>query len=128
MVSKERLIDAFGELIYALAFADGVVDQKEIQTLHDILENHPWASGIEWSFQYEAEHKSSVAAAYEKALQTFKEYGPAPEYKYLLEILEAVAMASKGKHQKEEKIIQDFQNELVEQFLKDLELHRLKNW
>ena len=128
MISKERLIDAFGELIYAVAFADGVVDKKETRALHKILEDHPWASGIEWSFRYEASQHSAVAESYQKALQTFKDYGPAPEYRYLIEILEAVAAASAGKHPNEEKLIQDFQHDLVAQFQKDLELHQLKNW
>ena len=127
MVSKERLIDAFGELIYAVAFADGVVDEKERQALREILENHPWAREIQWSFRYEVRQGSTVEETYQKALQTFKDYGPAPEYRHLIEILEAVAQSSAGMHRNEARIIKQFQADLIAQFQKDLALYNLKN-
>ena len=37
MVSRTRLNDAFGELIYAIAIADGIVDPEEKEVLHKVL-------------------------------------------------------------------------------------------
>lgn len=128
MAEKDRLIDAFGELIYALAIADGAVQEVEILTLEKILRGHPWAGGIKWSFNYEHQKNHSLQEAYAKAIDTFKEHGPAPEYEYLLEILDAIARAFEGTTPEESQVMQQFKNDLRQQFLKDLEEHNLKTW
>lgn len=121
MVTKVELYDAFGELIYALAKADGVIQGEEITALENIVKGHPWASEITWSFNYEKKKGKTLAEAYEKALEICKEYGPSPDYPFLFEILDKVAAAAEGVHDDEERIIRDFKRNLLEKFHEDAE-------
>lgn len=120
-VSKEKLYDAFGELIYAVAKADGSIQDEELVKLHEILNGHPWAKEIKWSFEYENKKDHSVELAFKMAVDICKENGPDPEYKYLIEVLNEVAKSSNGIDANEEKIIQGFIQELQDRFLKDFE-------
>ena len=121
MVSKTRLIDAFGELIYAVAIADGMVQTEEIKTLEELLKGHPWASEIQWSFDYELKNKNELKDSYQKALNTLKENGPFEDYTYLVEVIEKIAASSKGIDNDEKSIITDFQTSLREHFLEFLD-------
>ncbi len=125
MVSKEKLYDAFGELIYAVAKADGLIQVEEKLMLEKILAEHPWASQIHWSFDYESKKDMDPEESYKKALDIFKEYGPDPDYVYLLEILEKVAAASDGIDADEQKVIDSFQSDLYKRFVQDAEKN---NW
>ena len=115
--SQERLHDALGELIYAVAKADGVVQASEKKKLRKMLQEHPWASEIQWSFDYEQSHKSTLEEAYEKALDTCKAYGPTEECADLFDILYQVASASNGLDSKEAKLIVQFKLELKAHFM-----------
>jgi uncharacterized tellurite resistance protein B-like protein len=121
MISKTRLTDAFGELIYAVAIADGMVQPEEIKTLEKLLKGHPWASEIKWSFDYEVKNKNALKETYEKALGTLKEHGPFEDYTYLVEVIEKIAAASDGVDQSENRIISEFQTSLREHFLEFLD-------
>ena len=121
MVTKVELYDAFGELIYALAKADGIIQGEEITALENIVQGHPWASEITWSFNYEKKKDKSLSEAYEKALMICQEYGPSPDYPFLFEVLDKIAAAAEGVHDNEEKIIKDFKRELLEKFRNDAE-------
>lgn len=121
MVSKTRLYDAFGELIYAVALADGMIQQEEIATLEKVLAEHPWGKEIRWSFNYEIKKENQLMETYNKALETLKENGPHPDYAYLIEVLEAVAAASDGFQKKEGQIISNLQKSLKSHFLQYLD-------
>ncbi|MCU0447826.1 MAG: TerB family tellurite resistance protein [Microscillaceae bacterium] len=125
MVTREKFLDAFGELIYALALADGLIQPEEISALQHILQKYDWANAVEWSFQYEKNRQQPLEKVYANALETFREYGPAPEYQDLIEVLEAVAQASAGIDSHEQKIIAGFQTDLKAKFIQDLENGRL---
>lgn len=115
--SKEKLYDALGELIYAVAKADGLVQPSETKKLRELLLAHPWSREIQWSFDYEKRQKVTVEEAYEKALETCKNYGPTEEYAFLFEVLRAVAQASQGIDARERAVIRRFKRELREHFL-----------
>ena len=121
MVSKTRLIDAFGELIYAVAIADGMIQPEEIKSLEKMLKGHPWASEIQWSFNYEMKNKNSLKDSYQKALETLKENGPFRDYHYLVEIIEKIAEASGGTDKSEKIVIDGFQKSLRDHFLEFLD-------
>ncbi|EAY26163.1 TerB family tellurite resistance protein [Microscilla marina] len=125
MVNKEQLYDAFGELIYAVAKADGLIQAEEQRMLENILTAHPWASQIRWSFDYESKKGMNPEDSYKKALDIFKEHGPDPDYVYLLDVLEKVAEASDGIDANEQKVIDSFQSDLYKRFVKDAEEN---NW
>ena len=115
--SKDKLYDAIGELIYALAMADGRVQEDEINKLKELLIAHPHAQEIQWSFNYEKGQSISLEEAYDRALATCKEYGPTEEYAFLFEALDSIAAASDGIEASELEIIQRFKKELKEHFL-----------
>ena len=96
MVSPTRLNDAFGELIYAVAISDGMIQEAEVETLQKFLAEHPRGKDIQWSFAYERQKGNSLMDTYNKALETLKENGPHPDYAYLVGVLEAVAEANAG--------------------------------
>ena len=124
-MNKERLYDAFGELIYALAMADGLVQPEEIQALDTILEGHRWASQIKWSFNYEATKNFDLQEVYKKALDTFTQHGQDEEYVYLIEILKKVAKASDGIDGSEHEMIERFQKDLKHNFISEMEKRNL---
>lgn len=117
MVTKVELYDAFGELIYALAKADGVIQNEEMFALEKIVGDHPWAKEIKWSFHYEKRKNKTLEEAYAKALDICKEYGPCPDYPFLFEVLDVIAEAADGVHEAEQKIIDDFKQSLQDKFM-----------
>ncbi len=120
--SKERLHDAMGELIYAVAKADGLVQEMETQKLEEILQHHPWASQVHWSFHYEQNRNNALEEAYAKALETCKAYGPTEEYEFLFEVLYEIAKASHGLNAEEAQLIVRFKLDLKAHFMQlDLE-------
>ena len=124
-ISKTKLYDAFGELIYALAMADGLIQEDELKALDKVLADHPWASEIKWSFNYEKKKAHSLEDAYKKAIQVCTDYGPSEEYEGLINVLEKVASASEGMEEKEADVIMDFQFELHNRFHKELSAKKL---
>ncbi len=120
MNKKEKLYEAFGELIYVVAMADGIIQPEEINTLHTILANHPWASDIEWSFNYEVSHHQDLEYLYKKVLSICYQNGPDPEYQFLIDLLENIAQASNS-FETEKKVIAKFTNELTERFKNDID-------
>ena len=115
--SKDQLYDALGELIYAVAFSDGEIQQSEIDKLESVLAQHEWSAAVRWSFDYENSKHQSVEDAYQKALETCKNYGPTEEDASLFTILDEVAEASNGIDANEAALIARFKNELREHFL-----------
>ena len=120
MIKRERLYDAFGELIYAVAMADGNVQEEEIIALEKLLKRHPWAKEIEWSFNYEQNKHHSMEDAFDHAINICKENGPDPEYRYLLDVMTQVAEAFNGIVPQEQRIIENFKSDLHRQFEQDL--------
>lgn len=126
MVSKTRLYDAFGELIYTVAIADGIIQDDEVKVIEERLQEFEWGEEVKWSFNYEKKKGSDLKETYLKALETFKEYGPHPDYYNLLELLEDVAKASDGFERKEGRVISIFNKSLRAHFLEYLTENKLK--
>jgi tellurite resistance protein len=121
MANHEKLYEAFGELLYVVAMADGIIQEEEITALEKVLENHPWAADIQWSFHYERKKERSVDLVYARVLDFCKHNGPHPEYQNMIEVMEAVAVASNGVDQAEKAQMSDFTTQLIQRFQHDLE-------
>lgn len=117
----EPLYDAFGELIYVLAMADGVIQEEEITALEHILKTHPWSAEIQWSFNFERKKNNSIEVVYNKLIDICKFMGPHKEYECMIEVMTYVAKASEGIDAKEQKVIDDFRKDLLTKFRQDLE-------
>lgn len=111
-VRKSKLYNAFGEVIYTMAMADGYVHEKEISSLHDLLADHEWARGIKWSFDYEHKRNRNLNDVIKFSLMVFKENGPSDEYPYFLDVLKKVAEAHDGIVEQEQKLIDLLHKEL----------------
>lgn len=120
--SPEKLYEAFGELLYVVAMADGFIQESEITALENVLANNPWAADIKWSFDYKRKKKTSPEEAYYKVLDYCKHAGPQAAYKDMLEVMSAIAKASNGVDEQEQAVVDTFTQTLTERFKKDLEL------
>ncbi len=120
MSSRTRLYDAFGELLYVVAMADGIIQPEEVEMLHEIARKYPFGEDMQWSFDYERANHNDVEDLYQRVLDICYDNGPDPEYQALIDILEEVAHASSGIDEKEQKVIDRFIFELTERFKKDL--------
>jgi tellurite resistance protein len=118
---KAYLYDAFGELIYLVAMADGLIQEEEVKALEDILGNHPWAKEIQWSFNYEASKNNNPEDTYKKVIMACHDYGPNPEFQFMIEVMEAVAKASAGIDQAEQAKMDQFVQDLTGRFKADIE-------
>ena len=121
MISEHRLYSTFGELLYLVAMADGIVTNNEINKLDEILKDHPAAEGIKWSFNYEMDSNNSIEDLYKKIIETYADNGPDESYEFFIDSLRQLAAADGNLDQKEEILINQFSSDLIQRFSKDLE-------
>lgn len=121
MRKEEKLYEIFGELLYTLAKADGVIQEKEKEILNQLLKNHALGSEILWSFEFEESHNSSVEKIYSKVINFCHAYGPAPQYDEFITAMKIIADASDGITVKERKLINSFSEDLMERFQRDID-------
>jgi tellurite resistance protein len=118
--NHEKLYETFGELLYVVAMADGLIQEEEITALENVLEAHPWAADIKWSFNYEVKKERAVEEVYARVLDYCTNAGPSPEYKNMIEVMEAMAKASSGIDTDEQEVMDTFTHTLIEKFKNDI--------
>lgn len=121
MSAQDRLYDALGEIAYAIAKADGLIDQDEISRLTKILEKHPWASNIKWSFNYEWLRDEDAETIYKKAITRCIEHGPSEDYKEFIDLMNEIAKASNGVDSSEQDMINSFSIDLIKGFQTEID-------
>ena len=121
MTDKEKLYEVMGELIYAIAMADGEIQASEKAAIAAILKNHKWASNIKWSFDYESKHHHSVREVYHKVMSYCISHGPSEDYIEFVDVMIRVAEASNGIDEDEMALIDEFSFKLSENFQEDLD-------
>ncbi len=119
--NKVQVYDAFGELLFLLAQSDGQIQQVELDMIDELLKAHPWSEEIKWSFDYEVKKGNDLEDLFKKVLYACHDYGPDPEYQFMIDVLEKVAEASAGIDEKERALIEKFKEDLTALFKKDLE-------
>ncbi len=118
MANKEKVFEAFGELLYAVARAEGKVRKDTAEQVEALLEKYTWASDAIWSFKYEKKRKNTFEETYEHAIDTFVSHGPMAEYETFFELLDELSeeshplLGSRGK-----KILTNFKRRLNRKFL-----------
>jgi len=121
MVSRDRLYQTFGELLYVISVSDGVIQKEEIHVLEEILKAHPKGQEIKWSFDYENENQNDIETLYKKVIEVFSDNGPDEEYDFMIYALTKIAEAKDGMDANEEKVINNFSKDLLERFKKDID-------
>jgi len=121
MKDTDKLYEAFGELIYVVAMADGEIQPEELQVIEKRLATHPWGEDIKWSFDYEVKKGRDLEDLYKKVVYYCEEHGPEEEYAFLMEVLEEVAAAHAGISDVEQGVSDNFVEGLTEKFKADLE-------
>ena len=91
MKANEKLYETLGELLYAVAKADGVIQKEETDKLDQLLASHPWVKEIKWSFNYEVSKNSSVEEIYKKVISFCQGYGPSIVYPEFIDSMKAIA-------------------------------------
>lgn len=119
MKKEEKLYETLGELLYAVAIADGIIQVEEKNALQYFFRNHNYQDAIKWSFEYEEEKNTSLEESYQKAIAYCHAYGPSPVYPDFIEAMKIIAKAADGIHEKETEIINSFSNDLSERFKRD---------
>jgi hypothetical protein len=120
MANKEKVFEAFGELLYAVARAEGKVRKDTAEQVAQLLDKYTWASDAIWSFKYEKDHKTTFEETYDQALDTFVEHGPMEEYKNFFELLDELSddahplLGNRGK-----KILINFKRKLNRKFMEN---------
>ncbi|MBB6459296.1 TerB family tellurite resistance protein [Flammeovirga kamogawensis] len=125
MKNTEKLYETLGELLYAIAKADGLIQDEERDALNELLKNHSWASEIRWSFNYEENQNATVEETYNKVINYCHSYGPTAEYEEFIDAMKFIANASNGIDEDESKIINSFSKDLIERFQRDLNLQTI---
>lgn len=119
--AKERLYDTMGEMLYVVAMADGVIQSSERALLDDLLEGHPWADIIKWSFDYEQAREADIEEVYGKVIDFCHHHGPAREYAEFIDAMRLISKAAKGGDELEGERVASFSEDLIERFQKDLD-------
>lgn len=120
MINDHRLYQTFGELLYLVAIADGIISKEEIDMLNIILKDHPQLETIKWSFNYELAHNNSVDDLYKKIIETYSDNGPDEVYDFFITSLKQLAKADGKMDRNEKELINKFSNDLIARFSKDL--------
>lgn len=121
MKANEKLYETLGELLYAVAKADGVIQQEETDKLDQLLASHPWAKEIKWSFNYEVSKNSSVEEIYKKVISFCQGYGPSIVYPEFIDSMKAIAESANGVDGDEDKVMSDFSKDLIAKLQNDLD-------
>lgn len=113
MVQRQQLYTAFGQLIYALAKADGEVQQEELEQINKLLITHQWSNDILWSFNTECSKKALSDTTLAKSIAIFREYGPYYEYPYFFHVIEEIAKAYDGIVKEEQQVLDELREVLL---------------
>ena len=116
MITNHRLYQTFGELLYLVAIADGVISKVEIDKLNTNLKDHPEQKSIKWSFDYEMANNTSVDNLYKKIIETYSDNGPDEAYDFFINSLEQLAKADGHVEESERDLINKFSSDLLSRF------------
>lgn len=121
MNQEEKLYETLGELLYAIAKADGVIQPEEKNALQYFLKNHQYKDAIKWSFEFEENKNTPLEEAYQKTINYCHRYGPSSVYLDFIEAMKVIAKAADGIDSKEANLIDSFSKDLTQRFQKDMQ-------
>jgi hypothetical protein len=117
-MGKERLYEAFGELLYALMKTGEMLQPEGLETIRSTLGLYTWGDQTLWSFFYEFKRATSPEMLYVKALTTCQDFGQAEEYKSFFETAEKLIATQIPNSLPAQRMLSSFQRKIL-QNLKD---------
>lgn len=111
---SSEVLDAFGKIIYAVAKADGEVQDSEAEVIRSVIDNDEWAQEVELSFEIERELDQNAEEIFDHAIELFKFQEIGGHYAEFIELLEKIADAHDGIVKEEKEMIDRFKEKLSE--------------
>lgn len=107
-----ELLNTFGRIIYAVAKADGEVQDTEIEVIQKVIDDNEWAQEVELSFEVERELDEDADVIFDKAIGLFQFNEIKGHYKEFIDLLEQIADAHDGIVSEEKVLIDKFKDKL----------------
>ena len=101
-------LDVFGKILYAVAMADGEVQQEELDELKRIVEEDNWAKEIELSFNEALGLQMDPKIVFYKNIRIFKTLETEEYIPYFINLMERIAEAYDGIIPEEKELITTF--------------------
>ncbi|MGB1205882.1 MAG: hypothetical protein ACPG5B_09560 [Chitinophagales bacterium] len=119
MTKKERLFDAFGELLYAIIHTNQNIKDKNtyLDITDKIARKYRITRHIDWTVNYERRNAHSIDNAYMRALMACRDNGPDPDYIDLFDLLQYTTNLNKNLTEKDIDLISGFESALKEIFI-----------
>ena len=107
-----EVLDTFGKIIYAVAKADGEVQESEIEVIRAVIDNHEWAQEVELSFEIERELDEDADEIFANAMELFKFDEVQGHVDDFIDLLEKIADAHDGIVPEEKALIDKFKSKI----------------
>ena len=107
---NQETLDIFGRILYAMAMADGEVQQEEIEALHRIVARDKWAKQIQFSFDLAKKIEMDPWVMFLKNMRVFRTHQVDEHYPYFLDLLEKIADAHNGIVPEERAMLEKFKS------------------
>lgn len=107
---NKEILDVFGRILYAMAMADGEVQEAEVQALHDVIKKNPWAKQVSLSFDLARHLDMDPWIMFLKNMRIFRTQAVDEHYPYFVELLEKIALAHEGIVPEERAMLEKFRS------------------
>lgn len=103
-------LDVFGKILYALAMADGDVQEEELKELKKIVREDEWAKEIELSFNEALDLQMDPKIVFYKNIRIFNTLQTEEYMPYFVNLMKRIAEAYDGIVPEEKSLIMHFGN------------------
>ena len=101
-------LDVFGKILYAVAMADGEVQQEELDELKKIVDEDKWARKIKLSFDEALHLHMDPRIVFYKNIRIFKTLQTEEYMPYFLNLMSRIAESFEGIVPEEKALINTF--------------------
>ena len=101
-------LEVFGKILYAVAMADGKVQQEELDELKKIVMEDEWAKEIELSFDEALDLRMDPKIVFYKNIRIFNTLQTEEYMPYFINLMKRIAMAYDGIVPEEKALIMEF--------------------
>lgn len=117
----EITLNVFGKILYALAMADGEVQQEELDELEKIVQEDEWAREIKLSFDSAMELEMDPQIVFFKNVRIFQTLSKDEHMPYFLDLMRRIAEAYDGIVPEEHDLILKFSGRVPGEYLVEMD-------